>query len=168
MLLHWSKGYCYLWFNRKLTQWDSTCKLSCLQQATAQISVPVVFSLSHTCKIQGSAKESRKVHMQNLGFPLPGFISRESPAQPPTLQLPWLSWAPSLHASTQKGGGIFNWSFSHRADHPQTKIAKVETHLVLFSCWKAHTVFLYVCPLISLSFLFCFVVTRWRVWLLEA
>lgn len=90
----------------------------------------------------GSARESGKVHIQNLGFPLPGFlVSRESPStQAPTLQPPWLSWAPSLGSSSQKGGGIFNWSFSHRADRPQSKIAKGETRLVLFTCWNAQVV----------------------------
>lgn len=165
MLLHWSKKCQCFRFNRKLTQLDSTCKLSSLQGETAQISFPVVFSLSHKCMIQGSARESGKVHIQNLGFSLPGsLVSRES-LQTPTLQQSWLFWAPSLGSCSHKGGGIFNWSFSHRAHFPQSKIAKGETHLVLFSFWNAQTVF---CYLTSFPFLFYFVVTHWRFCLLEA
>lgn len=85
------------WFNRKWTRLDSACTLSCLQWATAQISAPVVFSLCHPCMIQGSARESGKVHIWNLGFLLHGFlVSRESSQPQLTSHLdypdsfPWL------------------------------------------------------------------------------
>ena len=83
-----------------------------------------------------------------MAFLFPG--SPPSPSSPATL----IILTPSLGSSSQKRDGIFNWSFNHRAEGPQSKIAKGETCLVVFSFWNAQIVFLYVSSSYFLSLLF--------------
>ena len=74
--------------------------LSGLRWAPAQISLPVVFSLSYTCRIQEAARELGKVPTQNLEFHFSGsLVSRDSSS---TFRQAWLSGF-----SNQKDSVIF-------------------------------------------------------------
>lgn len=136
--------------------------MSYLQWATVQISVPVVFSLSHTCVVQGSARKSRKISTQNLRFPFPcSLVFRDSP---PTLQYPWLSQIPSLGSSSKKGNGFFHWSSSQGTGCDACQLQKIK----LFSCCSVSDPQVIVCLFVFSSLLFSSVIFCWRLHVLEA